>query len=287
MESLQVLLKQREEARERVAELEGQVAERDRRIAMLDDRLNYGWSIIANAYAGDWGRAHADWRHAATKFRDEYHATCGVEVPDPPAQPSPQQPAADDRVREMLDGQIHLNQALQMAVHLHCKGQQVDESTDKCPTSARALNADLVITKAAGEWTMTTNREIALRLSFDDHDTLLEYMADLAGWLGEHRCIVEKQQAVEFSKKLAPCDGWIAITDDPPPGIVWITDSEMVALVYFKSDGCHLVTGGWLEWDEDGDWNGEGYRLLEPQMVKRFTHWCKLSLPQPPRKETT
>lgn len=38
------------------------------------DELEFAWTIIANAYHGDWNSyAPTDWREAAEKWRDRYH----------------------------------------------------------------------------------------------------------------------------------------------------------------------------------------------------------------------
>lgn len=34
----------------------------------------YGWTIIANAYDGDWNSAPEEWREAARKWRTHYHS---------------------------------------------------------------------------------------------------------------------------------------------------------------------------------------------------------------------
>ena len=39
-----------------------------------DDLLEAAWGIIANAYGGAWELAGSDWRKAAERWRDEYHA---------------------------------------------------------------------------------------------------------------------------------------------------------------------------------------------------------------------
>lgn len=37
------------------------------------DLMNYGWTIIANAGAGNWQRESEEWQEAAAKWRDQYH----------------------------------------------------------------------------------------------------------------------------------------------------------------------------------------------------------------------
>lgn len=39
----------------------------------LIDALEYAWSIISNAYFGNWENAPDEWKYAAEKFRDNYH----------------------------------------------------------------------------------------------------------------------------------------------------------------------------------------------------------------------
>ena len=39
--------------------------------ARLIDRLDYAWTIIANAGGGDWTKETQDWQQAAAKWRDE------------------------------------------------------------------------------------------------------------------------------------------------------------------------------------------------------------------------
>jgi hypothetical protein len=53
-------------------------AEAERRTGDDDyDRVlkqcEYAWTIIANAYGGDWDSAPSDWRNAAERWRDHYH----------------------------------------------------------------------------------------------------------------------------------------------------------------------------------------------------------------------
>jgi hypothetical protein len=40
-------------------------------VEQLIDRMEYGWSIIANVSGGDWEKQSEDWQKAAAKFRDE------------------------------------------------------------------------------------------------------------------------------------------------------------------------------------------------------------------------
>ncbi len=54
-----------DELGERIAKLG---AERDRALKAVE----FGWVVIANAYGGDWKKAHTRWRQAATRWRDEY-----------------------------------------------------------------------------------------------------------------------------------------------------------------------------------------------------------------------
>lgn len=55
---------------------------------MDNDLLEMAWVLIANAYGGDWDKAHTCWRATAQKWRDEYHATL------PEASDEPESPAA-------------------------------------------------------------------------------------------------------------------------------------------------------------------------------------------------
>ena len=41
------------------------------------------WVIIANAHAGDWNYAHPDWREAAGRWRDKFHAMLAPAVAPP------------------------------------------------------------------------------------------------------------------------------------------------------------------------------------------------------------
>lgn len=40
------------------------------------DNEEMAWTIIANAYGGDWSLASEEWRAAATRWRDAYHGPC-------------------------------------------------------------------------------------------------------------------------------------------------------------------------------------------------------------------
>lgn len=42
--------------------------------APLEDELEAAWGIIANAGGGDWQKESPEWREAAAKWRDRYHA---------------------------------------------------------------------------------------------------------------------------------------------------------------------------------------------------------------------
>ena len=43
-------------------------------VPKTDDDLIYGaWTLIANAYGGDWSKAAPEWRYAAEWWRDAYH----------------------------------------------------------------------------------------------------------------------------------------------------------------------------------------------------------------------
>lgn len=50
-----------------------------------EDLVEAAWGIIANAGQGDWDREHPDWKAAAERWRDRYHATLpkvdGVDFP--------------------------------------------------------------------------------------------------------------------------------------------------------------------------------------------------------------
>lgn len=53
--------------------------------ARLIDRLEYAWTIIANAGGGDWTKETEDWQHAAAKWRDEcWHTTLDESNPNSP-----------------------------------------------------------------------------------------------------------------------------------------------------------------------------------------------------------
>lgn len=43
--------------------------ERDR----LDEGMEFAWSLIANAYGGNWDQADPDWREAAERWRDTWY----------------------------------------------------------------------------------------------------------------------------------------------------------------------------------------------------------------------
>jgi hypothetical protein len=47
------------------------------------DLLEAAWGLIANANEGDWDKAHPDWKAAAERWRDAYHASL---PPLPPAE---------------------------------------------------------------------------------------------------------------------------------------------------------------------------------------------------------
>lgn len=54
-----------------------------KRVSVLIDRLEYAWTIIANAGGGDWTKETKDWRHAAAKWRDEcWHTTLDESNPN-------------------------------------------------------------------------------------------------------------------------------------------------------------------------------------------------------------
>lgn len=38
------------------------------------DLLELAWGLIANKGGGDWDRESEEWREAATRWRDKYHA---------------------------------------------------------------------------------------------------------------------------------------------------------------------------------------------------------------------
>jgi hypothetical protein len=38
------------------------------------DLCYYGWTVIANAGGGNWENETAEWRQAAERFRDRFHA---------------------------------------------------------------------------------------------------------------------------------------------------------------------------------------------------------------------
>lgn len=58
------------------------------------DAVEYAWTIIANAYGGDWSKAPKDWREAAEKWRDEDMAFVMSEPLTIPGRASPD--ATDD-----------------------------------------------------------------------------------------------------------------------------------------------------------------------------------------------
>lgn len=39
------------------------------------DFAEWGWTIIANASGGDWGKESKDWQEAAAKYRDDFFST--------------------------------------------------------------------------------------------------------------------------------------------------------------------------------------------------------------------
>jgi hypothetical protein len=47
------------------------------------DLAYWAWTIIANAYGGDWSQAQPEWRGAAERWRDAFHASI-AEVSDAP-----------------------------------------------------------------------------------------------------------------------------------------------------------------------------------------------------------
>ena len=56
--------------------------------ARLIDRLEYAWTIIANAGGGDWTRETPDWQTAAAKWRDEcWNTTLDESNPNLPEGP--------------------------------------------------------------------------------------------------------------------------------------------------------------------------------------------------------
>ena len=36
--------------------------------------MHWAWTVIANAYGGNWSRAKPEWKDAAMSWRDAYHA---------------------------------------------------------------------------------------------------------------------------------------------------------------------------------------------------------------------
>jgi hypothetical protein len=54
--------------------VETQVLILDTRLQDIAGHLEMAWVIIANANGGDWDSASDEWREAAVKWRDEYHA---------------------------------------------------------------------------------------------------------------------------------------------------------------------------------------------------------------------
>lgn len=39
----------------------------------MDDLLYTAWTIIANAYEGDWDKATPEWHEAAVRWRNQWH----------------------------------------------------------------------------------------------------------------------------------------------------------------------------------------------------------------------
>lgn len=46
----------------------------DRLARPLEDELEAAWGLIANAGGGDWQKESLEWREAAIRWRDRYHA---------------------------------------------------------------------------------------------------------------------------------------------------------------------------------------------------------------------
>jgi hypothetical protein len=53
-----------------------------KRERLMLDALEAAWTIIANAYDGDWDRAGPTWRHSAERFRNVYHKILEVATPE-------------------------------------------------------------------------------------------------------------------------------------------------------------------------------------------------------------
>jgi len=44
----------------------------------IGDLNEIAWGIIANVSGGDWSKQSAEWREAAERWRDKYHASLGI-----------------------------------------------------------------------------------------------------------------------------------------------------------------------------------------------------------------
>lgn len=44
-----------------------------RKLRESAELIHWAWTVIANAYGGDWSKATPEWRDAATTWRDAYH----------------------------------------------------------------------------------------------------------------------------------------------------------------------------------------------------------------------
>ena len=56
---------------EKIEELERELNAANERIKRLEDCAETAWGIIANVDSGSWQEQRADWREAATRWRDE------------------------------------------------------------------------------------------------------------------------------------------------------------------------------------------------------------------------
>lgn len=52
---------------------------RDAEIASLHGLAESAWGLIANANEGNWERATPEWRAAAERWRDAYHAAIALD----------------------------------------------------------------------------------------------------------------------------------------------------------------------------------------------------------------
>lgn len=62
-------------AAERIEQLATAIASAENRGRLKSlDLIESGWDVIANSFGGNWDQASAEWRAAAERYRDAYHA---------------------------------------------------------------------------------------------------------------------------------------------------------------------------------------------------------------------